>query len=47
MDLYQSSERRSSVRSYNLARVEDFFIEQCATRYEALFEKALQTFGKY
>jgi glycosyltransferase involved in cell wall biosynthesis len=46
MDLYQSRDRRSSVRSYNLARVEDFFIEQCATRYEALFEKALQTFGK-
>jgi glycosyltransferase involved in cell wall biosynthesis len=47
MDLYHSRGRRSAVRSYNLARVEDFFIEQCATRYEALFRKALQSFGKH
>jgi len=45
-ELYESRDRRSLVRAHNLVRVEDFFIEQCAIRYEALFEKARLEFGK-
>ena len=36
--LRDSPEQRAAIRRHNLARVEDFFIERCAERYERLFE---------
>jgi glycosyltransferase involved in cell wall biosynthesis len=39
--LRDSPEQRAAVRSNNLARVEDFFIERCAERYEKLFESVI------
>jgi glycosyltransferase involved in cell wall biosynthesis len=36
-----SPERCAAVRRHNLAKVEDYFIERCAERYEALFEAAI------
>lgn len=40
--LRDAPERRAQIRRHNLARVEDFFIEQCAERYERLFERVLE-----
>jgi glycosyltransferase involved in cell wall biosynthesis len=39
--LRDSAEVRAQVRCNNLAKVEDFFIERCAERYEQLFEAAI------
>jgi glycosyltransferase involved in cell wall biosynthesis len=36
-----SPERCAAVRRHNLAKVEDYFIERCAERYEHLFEAAM------
>jgi glycosyltransferase involved in cell wall biosynthesis len=36
-----SPERCGAVRQYNLAKVEEYFIERCAERYEELFEAAI------
>jgi glycosyltransferase involved in cell wall biosynthesis len=38
--LRDSPERCAAVGRHNLAKVEDFFIERCAERYEAVFEAA-------
>jgi glycosyltransferase involved in cell wall biosynthesis len=42
MDLYRSREMRAAISRHNLVRVEDFFIERCAERYEVLFENTLR-----
>jgi glycosyltransferase involved in cell wall biosynthesis len=39
--LRDSPARRAEVRRHNLAKVEDFFIERCARRYEELFAAAI------
>jgi len=39
--LRDSPQRCAAVARHNLEKVEDFFIERCAERYEALFEAAL------
>jgi glycosyltransferase involved in cell wall biosynthesis len=39
--LRDSPERCAAVGRHNLAKVEDFFIERCAARYEELFQAAL------
>jgi glycosyltransferase involved in cell wall biosynthesis len=39
--LRDSPERCAAVRRHNLAKVEDYFIERCAERYEALFAAAI------
>jgi glycosyltransferase involved in cell wall biosynthesis len=39
--LRDSPQRCAEVRRHNLAKVEDFFIERCAARYEQLFEAAI------
>jgi glycosyltransferase involved in cell wall biosynthesis len=39
--LRDSPERCAAVGSHNLAKVEDFFIERCASRYEELFAATL------
>jgi glycosyltransferase involved in cell wall biosynthesis len=39
--LRDSPERCAAVGRHNLAKVEDFFIERCAERYERLFEAAI------
>jgi glycosyltransferase involved in cell wall biosynthesis len=44
-DLYHNSERRAKMGRYNRAAVEEFFIERCAERYEALFRETLERTG--
>ena len=39
--LHDSPDHCKAVGRHNLARVEDFFIERCAERYEQLFEAAI------
>jgi glycosyltransferase involved in cell wall biosynthesis len=39
--LRDSPERRATIRAANLRRVEDYYIERCAERYEGLFELAV------
>jgi glycosyltransferase involved in cell wall biosynthesis len=39
--LRDSPQRCAAVGRYNLAKVEDYFIERCAEAYEELFEAAL------
>ncbi|MFL6604131.1 MAG: glycosyltransferase family 4 protein [Steroidobacteraceae bacterium] len=39
--LRASPERCAAIRRYNLAKVEEYFIERCAERYEELFAAAL------
>jgi glycosyltransferase involved in cell wall biosynthesis len=39
--LRDSPERCTAVGRHNLAKVEDFFIERCASRYEELFAATL------
>jgi glycosyltransferase involved in cell wall biosynthesis len=41
LDLYASPERRAEIRKHNLAAVETYFIDRCARRYEAIFERAI------
>jgi glycosyltransferase involved in cell wall biosynthesis len=43
LDLYASPERRVEVRRHNLAAIETYFIDRCARRYEAIFERAILT----
>jgi len=42
-DLQESPQRRSDIRRHNLAKVENYFIDRCAERYEHLFEQTLAT----
>jgi glycosyltransferase involved in cell wall biosynthesis len=39
--LRDAPERRAVVGRHNLAKVENYFIERCAERYEELFEAVL------
>jgi glycosyltransferase involved in cell wall biosynthesis len=39
--LRESPERRASIGRHNLGKVENYFIERCAERYEELFEAAI------
>lgn len=41
LDLHASPERRAEIRRHNLAAVETYFIDRCARRYEAIFERAI------
>ena len=41
--LHDSPALCSTIRGYNLQRVEEFFIDHCANRYEQVFESALRT----
>jgi glycosyltransferase involved in cell wall biosynthesis len=41
LDLHGSPERRAEIRRHNLAAVETYFIDRCARRYEAIFERAI------
>ncbi len=41
LDLYASPERRVEVRRHNLQAIETYFIDRCARRYEAIFERAI------
>jgi glycosyltransferase involved in cell wall biosynthesis len=41
LELHASPERRAEVRRHNLAAVETYFIDRCARRYEAIFERAI------
>jgi glycosyltransferase involved in cell wall biosynthesis len=41
--LHDSPEQRANVGRHNLAKVENYFIERCAERYEQLFEAAIST----
>jgi glycosyltransferase involved in cell wall biosynthesis len=41
LDLYAAPERRTEIRRHNLAAVETYFIDRCARRYEAIFERAI------
>ncbi len=40
-ELHASPERRAAIRRHNLAAIEAFFVDRCARRYEALFERAI------
>jgi len=41
-DLASSPERRAVIRRHNLAAVDEFFVDRCAARYEAIFERVLR-----
>ncbi|MGH8217305.1 MAG: glycosyltransferase [Steroidobacteraceae bacterium] len=41
-ELAASPERRAAIRCDNLAAVEEFFVDRCAERYEAIFERVLR-----
>jgi glycosyltransferase involved in cell wall biosynthesis len=41
LDLHAAPERRVEIRRHNLAAVETYFIDRCARRYEAIFERAI------
>jgi glycosyltransferase involved in cell wall biosynthesis len=41
-ELAASPARRSSIRRHTLAAVEQFFVDRCAQRYEAIFERTLR-----
>ncbi len=41
-ELYRRPAMRQTIRDGNLVRVEQFFVDRCALRYEALFESALR-----
>ncbi len=45
-ELYRNPSLRQTIRDGNLARVEQFFVDRCALRYEALFESALRARAK-
>jgi glycosyltransferase involved in cell wall biosynthesis len=44
-DLYDNSQLRLEMGRYNRSAVEEFFIERCAERYEALFREAIEERG--
>ncbi len=44
-DMYHNSQRRLNMGRYNRAAVEEFFIERCGARYEALFRETLERVG--
>jgi len=41
-ELAASPERRAAIGRQNLAAVEEFFVDRCAERYEAIFERVLR-----
>jgi glycosyltransferase involved in cell wall biosynthesis len=41
LDLHSAPEQRAEIRRRNLAAVETYFIDRCARRYEAIFERAI------
>jgi glycosyltransferase involved in cell wall biosynthesis len=41
LELYAAPEQRAEIRRHNLAAVETYFIDRCARRYEAIFERAI------
>ena len=41
LELYRSPAQREAIRRHNLTQVENFFIDRCAQRYEAIFERAI------
>lgn len=41
-EIGSSPERRAAIRLHNLAAVEQFFVDRCARRYEAVFESTLR-----
>jgi glycosyltransferase involved in cell wall biosynthesis len=43
--LIKDRERRRRIGQENLRRVEDFFVDRCARRYEALFEEVISCNG--
>jgi len=45
VDMYHNSQRRLNMGRYNRAAVEEFFIERCGERYEALFRETLERVG--
>ncbi len=44
-ELAASPERRAAIRRHNLVAVEEFFVDRCAERYEAIFERVLRERG--
>jgi len=42
VDLYENSQRRLAIGRYNRGAVEDFYIDRCAERYEAVFREAIE-----
>jgi glycosyltransferase involved in cell wall biosynthesis len=44
-DMYHNSQLRLEMGRYNRAAVEEFFIERCGERYEALFRETLERAG--
>ncbi len=44
--LYRSPELRAAIRRHNLRKVEQFFVDRCAERYESIFEGALLERGR-
>jgi glycosyltransferase involved in cell wall biosynthesis len=44
-ELAASPERRAVIRRHNLAAVEQYFVDRCAQRYEAIFERMLRERG--
>ena len=41
LELQRSPQRREEIRRHNLSIAEGFFIDRCARRYEAVFERAI------
>ena len=41
-ELASSPAKRAAIRRHNLAAVEEFFVDRCAERYEAIFERVLR-----
>jgi glycosyltransferase involved in cell wall biosynthesis len=46
-ELAAAPERCAAIRRHNLAAVEEFFVERCAERYEAIFERVLRERGAH
>lgn len=44
-EIAQSADRGRSIGAFNRQRVEEFFIDRCAERYEAVFEQAIRQAG--
>jgi glycosyltransferase involved in cell wall biosynthesis len=42
IDMHENSQRRLEMGRYNRAAVEEFFIDRCAERYEALFRESIE-----
>jgi glycosyltransferase involved in cell wall biosynthesis len=42
VDLHENSQRRLAIGRYNRGAVEDFYIDRCAERYEAVFREAIE-----